>query len=380
MVPIKNLSKLLFIALFAVILASFTGLHPFAAIVLVLAVGQFPMPKFASFVNSIDAADVVTQFGAHYINEGQNLAKIKNLPYTASKTRGMFRVLPQLGDYFKSTNAQMGSVIQAFQKAFTTKGQIKFKPNAFPLFRLKIDMTIFPDDIMKSYLGFLAGQPDNERANWPIIRYMMEVHLPKAQENDWENKMAFGGEYVTPVDGTAGDAEDSIDGIKAVIKKYNTAGDTNLENGALDFGAIATDPKDFCTQVEEWVESMDPKLRAEIDYIFMSETLATRYKQGKRAKYGRDVAFLTGTGVSNLLTIEDRPSISVMGLLSHEGSDLIWATTPDNRIRPLWRSQLENTFKVESEKRNVHIFTDWYEALEFEVPQLIIHNAADDLA
>lgn len=323
---------------------------------------------------TIDVADVVSQFGAHYVDEGQNKDKIKNIPYTPSKTRALFGEIPMTGDYFKSTKAQMDTVLQPFQSTFTSKGTLEFVPNAFPLFRPKIDLKITPDTILKSYLGFLAGKPTNERADWPLIAYILEVHIPKVQDKDWEKSIAYGGKFVAPVDGTASPAADTLDGVKEVLKKYNTAGRLNLTDGPLAMGAISADPEDFCTQVEDWVDSMNPEVRAEFDIVVMSETLATRYKRGKRKKYGIQVNFLSGTGASDLQTIEDYPHLRVEGFQSHNGSDLIWSTTKENRIRPVWRNQLENVFKVESLKREVFIFTDWFEALEFEVPELVITN------
>jgi hypothetical protein len=120
------------------------------------------------------------------------------------------------------------------------------------------------------------------------------------------------------------------------------------------------------------VAAMNPEIRAELDIVVMSDTLATRYRKGKRKKYGKDVNFVNGVAVSDLSTIEDYPHIKVEGVLSHEGSDLIWATPADNRIRPMWGNG--SAFKVESVKREVAIYTDWFEALEFEVPELVITN------
>jgi hypothetical protein len=329
---------------------------------------------------AIDASAVVAQFGAHYIDQGQSLNNVKKLLYAMYKTGALFQDRPQTGDYFRSTNAMMSSVLQPFQKAFTSKGNLTFKPNAFPLFQFKIDQSIFPDDIVSSYLGFLGNVADNERANWPLIRYIIEVHIMDAKGNDMEKLISFGGKYVAPTAGTAGAAQTTADGVKEVLKRYNTAGRLNMGNGPLSMGALSSDPVTFCAQVEAWVQSMMPELRAQLDKIVMSETLAKRYAKGKRLTYGKDINFLNGGTVNDLLTIEDYNWISVDGYISHEGSSIIWATPKVNRIRPIWKSTLQNVFKVESYKREVSIYTDWWEALDFEVPELVIVNDSADLA
>ena len=327
----------------------------------------------------LNVQPIVDQFGAFYVDEGQNISNVKKLLYQSYDTAALFTDRPQTGNYFKSTTAQMTSVLQPFQKAFTSKGTLTFKPNAFPLFKMKIDQDVDPDDIESSYVGFLNGLADLERANQPLIRYIIEQHLIAAKDKDMEEDVSFGGVFVEPTPNVASPAAESMDGIKEVLKKYVAGGRVNLGNGLLSIGNLATDPVDFCTQIEEMVEMITPALRKELDMIVMSQTLQTRYKNGKRKKYGLNVNFLSGTGVSDLLTIENYSKIMVGGFVSHEGSNVIWATPKMNRIRPIWKGNLASVFKVESAKRAVSIFTDWHEALEFEVPDLIVANDTNEL-
>ena len=329
---------------------------------------------------SINASDVVSQFGSYYIPGGQSLANVKKALYATSKTAMLFNDRPMEGNYFRSTFAQLSSVLQPFQKAFTPSGDLNFEPNAFPLFKNKIDISLYPDDIESSYLGFLSGKPEEDRAAWPIVRYLLEVHCMSAKDNDMELQAIFGGSFVAPTPGTAGTAATSMDGIKKVLKKYNVAGRLNIGTGPLSMGTIATAAVDFCTQVEEWVYSMNPVLRDQITEIIMSEQLALRYRAGKIAKYGRDFNYQYDGTVNGVMLIEAFPAIMVRGFISHNGSNIIWATPNVNRIRPIWKTQLTSVFKIESVKREVSIFTDWHEAYDFEVPEFVVVNDASDLA
>jgi len=112
----------------------------------------------------------------------------------------------------------------------------------------------------------------------------------------------------------------------------------------------------------------------------MADTLARKYVRGKRKKYGLNTAYLSGVTANDLRTIEDYSFLEVDGYVSHEGSTLIWATPKVNRIRPLWKGRLAEVFKVESYRREVSIFTDWFEALNFEVPELVWCNDSADIA
>lgn len=318
----------------------------------------------------LTVAEIVAQFGAHYINEGQNLSNVNKLLYAKDKTLGMFRTIPTDNTFYKTSTAIVEEVLQAFQKAFTAKGSAEFKPHSFAVEHQKIDLEVFPDDIVESYLGFMASDDTLNRAEWPIIRYLIEVHILDARNRDIEKKAAFGGVYVEPTPNVAGAASEALTGIKKRIVDLNATGRTNMKQGALEFGVPSQDPGDFCEQVENWVESMDEELRDEIGEICMSTTLAARYARGKRAKYGKDVNFVEG----GKYAIEDYPTIGVVGLSNHKGSNLIWATPANNRIKVVKKPNLAEVFKVEEAKRAVAIMSDWWMSIHFAVPELLVHN------
>ena len=247
-----------------------------------------------------------------------------------------------------------------------------------------MDISLDPDDIESTWAGFLSGMDDADRAAWPIVRYLIEEHAIPKKDDDMELQVAYGGSYVAPTPGTPSPVSQTMNGILAVMKKYVTAGSVNLGNGPQSLGALATTPADFCTQIEEWVNSWDPVLRTQITEIVMSEQLAVRYQQGKLAKYGRDFVLVNidkGAPVDiSRRTIDTYPNISVVGVISHNGSDLIWATPKINRIRPIWKStSMGSVFQIKSYDRDVHILTDWWQALEFEVPAFVICNDATAL-
>lgn len=327
----------------------------------------------------LNVDQLVAQFGAYYIPGGQSVANLKKALYAASETAALFNDRPMMGDYFRGSKVTMGNVLQPFQKAFTPSGDLSFQPNAFPLFKVKIDISLDPDDIESTWAGFLSGMDDADRAAWPIVRYLIEDHAIPKKDDDMELQVSFNGKYVAPTTGVASPVGQTMDGIKAVLNRYNLAGRLNLGNGPLTMGAIATTPADFCTQVEEWVESMDPVLRSQITEVVMSEQLSIRYQKGKLAKYGRDFNLINidksvQVDVSRC-TIDSYPRISVVGKISHNGSNVIWATPKVNRIRPIWKStSVASVFQIKSYDRDVHVLTDWWEALDFEVPEFVIVN------
>lgn len=327
---------------------------------------------------AISAADVVSQYGSYYIANPKNQETLRDMIYKMAATAMYFEQRPTEDTVYRGTLATLDRVIQPFQKAFTPISTISFKPNQFDLFQLKIDLQETPDDLSKSYLGFLTSIDSQDRANWPFVRWWLEKHVMTKKDEDLEQNEYFAGVYAPPTPETAGAAGTAMNGLRKVIRGYNTDGRTNLGNGAITTGAAATANKDYCEQVETFVADIPTHFRKRVDFVFMSPENELKYKRGKRERYGKDTQYSTNNGVSGLVTIEDFPNASVVGLDSMIGSDMMFTTIKANRIRPMKKQALANSFDVKSySPRVVSAYTDWWEALNFEVPEFIFHNDQD---
>lgn len=319
----------------------------------------------------LNVAALVAQFGAYYKPGSDNERNLRSAIYGTSRLASYFQDRPTVDTIWRGTLAELERIVQPFQKAWTPIANLVFTPNEFVLYKLKIDLEVFPDDIEATYLGFLGGLPELDRKNWPLIRYMIEKHAMGRKLKDMMLEY-YQGVYAAPGVGVAGAAGTAMNGLRKTIRDYNTAGKTNLGNGAIASGAAAADDADFCEQLEAWVEELPDEFKTEVDAIMISDALARKYRRGKRKKYNINYA-----QVDDLSTIEDQSNIRVVGDVAMNGSELWFTTIPDNRIRPIKKAAQGETMQVESAKRAVHIYTDWWEALNFEVPQFIFHNDQD---
>lgn len=318
---------------------------------------------------SIEVTDLITQFGAYYKPDGDNEKNLRSMLYKPAETGSFFKPLPTNATKWKGTFASLSRIVQAFQKAFTPISELKFEPNSFDLFKIKIDLSEMPDDIEETYVGFLADMSDIDRAKWPFVRYYIVNHVMPRKDEDLETNEYWDGVFAEPVANTPGAAGASMDGLKKIISGYNTAGRTGLKNGALALGAPPVDPKDYCTYVEEYVKMIPKVIRKKMDYVFMNDAAEILYKEGKEEKYN-----MHNTLDANLQTVKLFPNIKVQGLESMGDSPMIWSSPAENRIRPLKKAELGNTVKVESNRRLVDIFTDWYEVNQFAVPEFLYHT------
>lgn len=327
---------------------------------------------------SIDVSAVVAQFGAYYKPGSDNEKNLRKMLYERSNTALLFADRPTTDTIWRGTLASLDRVVQPFQKAFTPIGTITFTPNQFDLYKLKIDKKETPDDLEKTFEGFLADMNELDRSKWPFVRWLIEEHIMPKKMEDLELNEYFLGVFAAPTPGTAGDAGTAMNGLRKVLRDYNTAGRLNMGDGAVASGAAAATPIDFCEQIEEWVEDLKPYFRNRFDAIVMSDTLARRYMRGKRKKYGLDVNYLSGTGINDLATVENKTSIRVVGIESMENSELWFATTKENRIRPIKKEALGKTMLAgQYAPREVSLYTDWFEALNFEVPEFVVTNDQD---
>lgn len=308
---------------------------------------------------SIVKTDLVTGFGAHYIPEGQNEKRLLSALRQKSVTTSYAKPLIYDGDTYRFSNVVLGEIVQQFQKKFTPKGDITFKPNEITLRNLKVDISLYPDDVKASWLGFLENVNEQDRAKWPIVRYMIENEVIPQLKSDLELKVYFKGEYEAPVAGTAGSAAKSIDGVK-----------TLLDAGVLDSSMQSVVLTEAITQanafdmIEEFVDSIDSLLDGVKKRAYMDPAVLRWYHRDKRNTHGVDVNYDPNKPVVDFTNVE------LIGLPSMAGENYIWCTPIDNFLY-IRRANGMKKPKIEESQREVFLMTDWWEGLGFGHNELV---------
>ena len=312
---------------------------------------------------TLDIDDVVSEFGAYYLNNGQNQSRIKDLTYSATDTSKYFGLMLTEETVYNSSVSDIGEVLQGYQDTFTPKGDVSFAPVQIPLFQQKIDWEKNPNSIQASWLGFLAGE-GIDPAQWPFIKWLIEKKLVPRFKADQEKEAVYKGVHVAATPGTPTSAKHAMNGIAYIINSFIDEGRTST----ITTGALSATASTFIGQIEQFVKDIPTEYINDVDYIFMDISKEKLYKTAKRAKYN------TSYAQEELNTIADYEHIKVVGLQSMGTTDKIWASTPANRVRLQKRSKNIGTFKVESAKRVVSVLTDWWEGYGFLVPELIFTN------
>jgi len=303
---------------------------------------------------SLNTQEILKQFGAYYLEEGQNMERLRSAIRQPSVTASYARSLITESDMYRSANSILGEVIQQFQKKFTEKGQLDFLPNEIPLRNMKVDMAMYPDDLKASWLGFLTSLTEQERANWPIVRYALEHEIAPQIQQDLEMKAYWSGKYKAPILGTPGSADEVMDGIKTLI-------DAGLANNTMNAIALPdTLRKDnVFDMVEEFTDSIDQVLDPVPMNIYMSYSWLRAYYRDKRNTHGTDINYVAGTP-----TVDFAPNRTLVGLPSMKDSDYLWATPVDNYVH-LRKVNGMTEPRLEESKREVFFLSDWWEGLGF---------------
>jgi hypothetical protein len=318
----------------------------------------------------MDINDIITEFGAYYIAGGQNMTRLVKQVNFPATTETMLTPMITDETRYRGAESQFDRVVQPFQIGWTPIGNLKFVPIEIQLYNQKVDLQENPHVLEASWLGFLSG-PEVDPAAWPFIRWYLEVWvLPKTQE-DIELNEIYKGVYAAPVAGVAGAAGSSMNGIKKIINDHIDAGRTSpiADIGPIPVGGSDLDVYEY---FELFADRIGKKYWNQPMVIGTDQAIQRRALRGKRAKYGKDIN--QGPAIDS--TIADT-NLQILGLPSMADAGKIWCTPKWNVCYFRKKTQNQQLFKLESIKRLLSLYSDWWNGVGFHIPEIIFTNAED---
>jgi hypothetical protein len=314
---------------------------------------------------TITPTDVITEFGSYYINEGQNLSNLLTRPFHPFGTRDAFTNVPTDNTQLRFSDVQVGKILQPYQKAFTPKGSVVFTPVTIDLHPVKIDQQFNPSDLVYSWLGFLTSN-NTDRSTWPFTRWLIEYYLLNQLWEDMELDLVFNGDEAAVVPGVAGAPGEVCDGVKKIIN------DNIADMEQINTGAPAASPKDYVTQIEEFVKGVPKRFWNKKMTLNMNPDLAVRFVEGMQEKYNMNYA-----QVSDTMSVRNFSNISVKGRQSMDGSNKLWMTPVENAIFAVKGFANATAFELEKIDRSVKIWTDFHVGIGFLQSDLVFTNDQD---
>ena len=292
-----------------------------------------PLPTTAITIDAL-----VQEFGAFYLNHGQNLSSLFKGLMQPGKTLNLPGIhhIKTNESLWRAANPIIQSMLQGFQIDFTPKGSVDFHPNEIRLQQMKVDLQIVPHLIEESWLGFLNGDSDKIE-KWPITKYLMQQVLDSV-EQDKELEVAYKGVHQAPTAGTPNNASQVMDGFH--VKLQQAAADQQYPLHVVNIpGGGALTAATVFDQVEEFCHA-----------------LPERY---------RDRGFYTIKEDTEITTRVDFTNSHIVSLPSMAGTNHMWATLPKNIVHLTKRNLSTAHMDVQKTDRIVKILIDWWEAIGF---------------
>lgn len=317
---------------------------------------------------ALTPSKLITEYGAYYKEGTITAQNLHQQIYSQSDFKKLFMTKPTDNTRIDEVNTQLTSVLQAFHSTFSPKGDLDFVPNPWNLDRVKINVSLKPDDLAATAVDWFV-QKGVARKDAPIVATIAEYLIAQAKEDD-ELFVAFKGIKAVGSGATPGTTVGARNGVRKVIRDYAAASKTN----PIALGAVPTDPVLFVNYIESFYWAIPEKFRTYIKFIAVSEDHATRFKIGMRTKYN---ASYDQTNGENAMII-DSNGVEIIGTAAQNSSSLIWASPRMNNIGFIKNTSNKTVFDLGvKDIYEIQMATDWYEGYNFINPGLIWHNDQD---
>lgn len=311
---------------------------------------------------SITTTSIVQEYGAYYIDAGQNKKRILTMLSQGREITGFATPVKTDDTIFRLANATFRTLVQPFQKTFTQKGGVEIIPNEIRQYRFKIDDEFMPDELYATWLGFLT-QKSVDRKDWPFVKWLIEVYYARQIDQDMELNEYYKGVYAAPVAGTAGADGTGMNGLKKLIQ----AGVDVHKINSVNLGAL--DKTTIFDQVESFTDSIAEVYQGIKMNVFMSRYWYKKYMQDKRAQ-----GFYQRSSDKDIDGSIDFTPLDVKPLACMVGTSDIFCTPAENFIHISPATLTKNQFKLEEAKRAVAVMADWSEGLGFGINEAVWTN------
>lgn len=322
---------------------------------------------------SLTITNIIAEYGAYYLGDKTNMERLFTQLFAPTNFASALKPMDTKGNTYQGSIASMSEVLQAFQKAFTAKGGATFEPCPNNLFKVKADLAEYPDELDGQWTAFLRNEKIN-RADWPFVRWWMEQLVVPRYRKDLD-RAQYTGVYVAPTPGTAGNAVDSMNGMRYFLN-YHVV--TSGRMTSITTGTPDTDPEVWYDQLIDWYDTAQaayPELIGEMPFINMSPTLLQRAKRGynKKFKQSPDMEKVSSVSDETFMKLDSTP-VSLRGLEAMRGSNKIWMPVDGNALDLSWMTKGAGEWSLETEDRKVKIWTDQWKGVGMAVPEWCVTN------
>lgn len=272
----------------------------------------------------------------------------------------IFQTISGVKDEFVFDEVQMTEVIQAYQKTWTPKGDIIFKPEILKARRIKVDMELDIIALERTWEGARIDGSLPEGQEF-FEGYIMD-YIAKRIRKDLRTAL-FKGIYVAPTTGTAGAAINSMDGL---LTQYTTALAASKINNVVATGVLT--PSNVREKLEDIYDSVDDDFKEENLVMLVSGTVLRWYKRDYRSEFGANTDY-NAPGKELVPAIIDGTNTEVIGIPAMNGSSAVIVTTKDNLKRLIDGTGEDSDFNLRFQvnRRIIDVLADFKMGVGFPI-------------
>lgn len=266
----------------------------------------------------------------------------------------------------RATDAAITSVLQTFTPRFTPKGKTKFTPMTIRQYPMKINVEIFPSDIINDVIGYLYDEK-LEPKDMPIVRYIVERLIkPKLDE---EREIALcTGRYKEPASSgssyTPNEADEVCDGFITQLCDLKKASDQDVTWLLPEVAELGTGEQ-LLTQIENAADSVKPLYKNVTMYIHADPDIVLNYSRAYRDKYPN-----TKNQDGEKIKV-DYTKFTFAPIEGMRGTGAFVITPKENFKHLLSRNPKDMRLRMETQDYVAKIFGEWREGVGFWVKEAI---------
>lgn len=232
---------------------------------------------------TVDTTELKQEFGKYVSSD--KLTIFQKLVGPITCTNYMSTIITDKFEV-RASQASITSVLQTFTPRFTPKGKAKFTPMTIKQYPMKINVEVYPSDIINDVLGYLYDEK-LEPKDMPIVRYIVEQLIKPKLDEDREIALVKGRYKEPEASGssyTPNEVNETCDGFLTQLCDLKKASDTDI-TWLLDGTASLGEGEQLLNEVEQAADEVAPLYKNKTMFIHADPDLILKYSRAYRDKY-----------------------------------------------------------------------------------------------
>lgn len=320
---------------------------------------------------TVDTTELKQEFGKYVSSD--KLSIFQKLVGQISCTAYMSTIITDKFEV-RASQAAIDSVLQTFTPRFTPKGKSKFTPMTIKQFPMKINVEIYPSDIINDVLGYLYDE-SLEPKDMPIVRYIVEQLIKPKLDEDRELALCK-GRYKEPTSSdstfTPNKAEETCDGFLTQLCDLKKNSDTDV-TWLLDGTAALGEGEQLLKQIDQAVDAVSPLYKNKTMFIHADPDIITKYGRAYRDKYP------TTKNEDGEKVKVDFSRFTFAPIEGMRGTGAFFITPKENFRHVMSRNPQNVNLRMTSDDYVAKVLGEWREGTGFWIKEAIFAYLPTDL-